>query len=192
MSSDVHTLPLTWLGRCPLERKWRSWGLGTPLGSLRCKNSDIQKIPIPRTEGPCDSPAPGNQCRKCPGPVTVWPLGISAVSAPGPVTVRPLGISAVSARRDSAKGTWWSQGGNLSLGKQKYCLDCISCHKVGAMVFAPKPETKCFLIARGLRYRVKGPSAESDSVAAVSPENTDQWLHRRRARCWALCRNWLI
>ena len=41
------------------------------------------------------------------------------------------------------------------------------------MVFAPKPETKCFLIARGLRYGVKGPSTESNSVAAVSPENAD-------------------
>lgn len=53
------------------------------------------------------------------------------------------------------------------------------------MVFAPKPETKCFLIARGLRYEVKGPSAESDSVAAMSPENADPRLHRLTAERFA-------
>lgn len=39
--------------------------------------------------------------------------------------------------------------------------------------FSLLPETKCFLIARGLRYGAKGPSAESDSVAAMSLENAD-------------------
>lgn len=55
-------------------------------------------------------------------------------------------------------------------GRKSYCLDGISCHKVGVRVFAPKPETKCFLIARGLRYGVKSPGTESKSVASRVPQ----------------------
>ena len=65
-----------------------------------------------------------------------------------------------------------SRGKLESGGKKSYCLDCISCHKVGVMVFAPKPERKCFLIAEGLRYGVKSPSMESTSVAVSVPQKT--------------------
>lgn len=96
--------------------------------------------------------------------------------------VQPLETSVVSARGDSAKVTTVISRRKLESGwgEKSYCLDCISCHKVGVTVFAPKPETNCFLIAKGLKYGVKSPSMESNSVAVFPRKH---WPNTPQVMC---------